>query len=168
MVDLYSMVCRYDTEKNRWNGVKWITHEAVTGTFAYMSTGSVMLTACAMAGAVLPDWIEGDPLAAMDYKTWRGRHRRFSHWPLLYVFLLFLLYTAWPWNGSDFQQFFSWVFIGALCHIAEDSVCGKVPLLTPGSRVGWKLFTVGSFTEYILGVLLVLLIFTAGALLPAM
>ena len=39
--------------------MKWVSHEVVTGMAVYTLTGSLVPTACAMAGAVLPDWIEG-------------------------------------------------------------------------------------------------------------
>ena len=39
--------------------MKWVSHEVVTGMAVYTLTGALVPTACAMAGAVLPDWIEG-------------------------------------------------------------------------------------------------------------
>lgn len=42
-------------------------------------------------------------------------------------------------------------------HIAEDAVCGKVPLLTPYQKVGVRLFKVGSVPEYLFTIAAVLL-----------
>ena len=48
-----------------------------------------------------------------------------------------------------------WMLAGALCHIAEDALCGKVPLLLPSQKVGIRLFTVGSFREYLIVLLII-------------
>ena len=44
-----------------------------------------------------------------------------------------------------------------ILHIIEDAVCGKVPFLTPWQKVGVKLFKVGSVTEYLFSLVVVLL-----------
>ena len=46
---------------------------------------------------------------------------------------------------------------GALLHILEDALCGEVPLIFPGEKIGLKLFKVGSFTEYFFAAGLILL-----------
>ena len=43
----------------------------------------------------------------------------------------------------------SYTLIGALLHIAEDGICGKVPILSTKKKHGLKLFKVGSFGEYV-------------------
>ena len=48
-----------------------------------------------------------------------------------------------------------YVLIGALLHIAEDGICGRVPILTPKSKHGIKLFQVGSIGEYIVAALII-------------
>ena len=60
-----------------------------------------------------------------------------------------------------FFSILTWIFIGALCHIAEDAVCGKVPLLYPTQKIGIRLFTVGSLREYLF-VLVCIVIVYAG------
>lgn len=47
--------------------------------------------------------------------------------------------------------------VGALLHIAEDAVCGKVPFLTPYQKIGVRLFQVGSVAEYLFTIAAVLL-----------
>ena len=105
--------------------MKWVSHVVLTGTIAYAVTADPLPAAAACVGAVLPDKIEGTP-GSVGWNTWRSRHRGWSHWPMLYLALL-----------------------GALCHIAEDAVCGKVPALFPTQKIGIRLFTVGSLREYL-------------------
>ena len=130
--------------------MKWVSHIALTGTIAYAVTTDPLCTAAACVGAVLPDQIEGTP-GSVGWRTWRSRHRGWSHWPMLYVALIGGLSKA---HGHFFydEEFFTaltWIFLGALCHSAEDAVCGKVPFLYPTQKVGIRLFTVGSFREYL-------------------
>ena len=46
--------------------------------------------------------------------------------------------------------------VGALLHIAEDAICGKVPFITPTQKIGVKLFKVGSIREYIVALILII------------
>lgn len=145
--------------------MKWVSHEIVTGMAVYAWTGSLVPTACAMAGAVLPDWIEGK--GGGMRLPWRGllAHRGWSHWPLLYVLGLLAL-AAWGdemgESAAELAGAGRFLLIGALFHIAEDALCGKVPLLHPAKKVGLRLFRVGSFTEYIVALILVVGFYAAG------
>ena len=103
--------------------MKWVSHEIVTGMAVYTWTGSLVSTACAMAGAVLPDWIEG-----------KGGGVRL------------------PWRGLLAH------------HIAEDALCGKVPLFHPAKKVGVRLFRVGSFAEYVFAIVVVIVCYVVGRL----
>ena len=67
--------------------MKWVSHITLTGTIAYAVTADPLLTAAAALGAVLPDKIEGSP-QSVGWRTWRSRHRGWSHWPLLYLALI--------------------------------------------------------------------------------
>ena len=58
---------------------------------------------------------------------------------------------------ADLVTIGTYICIGALLHIAEDAVCGKVPFLTPYHKVGIRLFKVGSVTEYLFTIAAVLL-----------
>ena len=129
--------------------MKWVSHVTLTGTIAYAITADPMCTAAAALGAVLPDKIEGTP-ASQGWSTWRSRHRGWSHWPVLYLALIGGLAQAKAYFFYDaaFFSVLTWLFIGALLHIAEDAVCGKVPGITPTQKVGIRLFSVGSFREY--------------------
>jgi hypothetical protein len=130
--------------------VKWTSHISLTATIAYAVTTDPMLTAAAAVGAVLPDKIEGSP-QSIGWRTWRSRHRGWSHWPMLYIALIGGLMQARQYFFYDaaFFAVLAWIFGGALLHIAEDAVCGKVPLLYPTQKVGIRLFTVGSLREYL-------------------
>ena len=139
--------------------MKWVNHEVVTGVLVYTATNDLLLAAYSMAGAILPDKLEGNPHAG-DYWRWRSRHRGWSHWPLLYLALLGLsLHFArgdYGVTGGELARIGAFLAIGALLHIAEDAVCGKVPLVTPARKHGVKLFTVGSFREYFFALFVVL------------
>ena len=130
--------------------MKWVSHIAVTGTIAYAVTTDPMLTAAAAVGAVLPDKIEGTP-GTVGWNTWRSRHRGWSHWPVLYLALIGGLAQARAYFFYDaaFFSVLTWLFVGALLHIAEDAVCGKVPGIFPMQKIGIRFFTVGSFREYL-------------------
>ncbi len=148
--------------------MKWVSHEIVTGVAVYAWTGSLVPMACAMAGAVLPDWIEGK--GGGMRLPWRGMlaHRGWSHWPLVYVLGLLALEAAakdGAAGAAGLVEAARFVLVGALFHIAEDALCGKVPLLHPGKKVGVRLFRVGSFAEYIFALVLVLAFYAVGRLL---
>ena len=135
--------------------MKWVSHQVVTGVVVFAATDDMLLTAVAMAGAIFPDKVEGSPRMG-NYWSWRSRHRGWSHWPLLYLGLIGFFERfaggAPPAALVDAARFGTFFCIGALLHIAEDALCGKVPLLTPARKVGLRLFTVGSVTEYIVAI----------------
>ena len=66
-------------------------------------------------------------------------------------------------QGADVERGAMFICIGALLHIAEDALCGKVPFLFPWQKVGIKLFTVGSVTEYVFSMAAVLLTYIIHA-----
>ena len=149
--------------------MKWVNHQVLTGVIVYAATDDMLLTIYSMAGAIFPDKVEGNPHAG-NYWSWRSRHRGWSHWPLLYLGLIFFLsrleegqLTALP--TADLTTIGIYICIGALLHIAEDAVCGKVPLLTPGDKHGVKLFAVGSFAEYFFSAGVVLVCYLAHRLI---
>ena len=141
--------------------MKWVSHITLTGTIAYAVTADPLLTAAAALGAVLPDKVEGSP-QSVGWSTWRSRHRGWSHWPMLYIALIGGLMQAQQYFFYDaaFFAVLTWIFVGALCHIAEDAVCGKVPLLSPTQKAGVRLFTVGSLREYLFVLVCIGMIYT--------
>ena len=147
--------------------MKWVNHQIVTGVIVYTATENLLLTAYSMAGAILPDKVEGNPRAG-SYWSWRSRHRGWSHWPLLYCALLGLSLRLgrgdYGVTGGEIAVIGTYFAVGALLHIAEDAVCGKVPLLTPGDKHGVTLFAVGSFAEYFFGAGVVLVCYRAHRL----
>lgn len=133
--------------------MKWVSHKVLTFGIILMVTKDPVAAFCSVPGAVFPDWIEGSPPKGSGYWDWRTRHRGFSHWFMLYFVILGSVYAARRYGCTffgypvlyDFLRFF---LVGALMHILEDAVCGKVPFLFPSKRYGIRLFTVGSFAEY--------------------
>lgn len=147
--------------------MKWINHQIVTGVAVYMATNNLLFAAYGMAGAILPDKMEGDPRTASSYWSWRSRHRGWSHWPVPYLAVIASLlvvkrHDLAAWDMWDMSTIAIYMMIGALLHIGEDALCGKVPLLHPSHKVGLKLFTVGSVTEYLFAIALVLLLYMLG------
>ena len=141
--------------------MKWVTHEIVTGVVVYAATNDPLLSVCSMAGAIMPDRVEGSP-GNTGWTSWRSRHRGWSHWPVIYVLLILLLMGKPPYvvdtlSLGDLRVPGIFICVGALLHIAEDALCGKVPLLLPWQKVGVRLFKVGSFREYLAALVLVLL-----------
>ena len=141
--------------------MKWVNHEIVTGVIVYGATGDLLSTVFSMAGAILPDKVEGRPGA--NYWSWRARHRGWSHWPVLYIAILAIMQMGLLPQGADVERGATFICIGALLHIAEDAFCGKVPLFLPWQKVGIKLFTVGSVTEYLFAMAVVILTYIIHA-----
>jgi inner membrane protein len=54
------------------------------------------------------------------------------------------------------------MMVGALLHILEDALCGKVPFLLPSQKVGIRLFQVGSVLEYLFSIGIVLAAYLLG------
>ena len=146
--------------------MKWVSHITLTATIAYAVSADPMCTAAAAVGAVLPDKIEGAP-GSVGWSTWRSRHRGWSHWPMLYLALIGGIAHARTYFFYDtaFFAVLTWLLIGALLHIAEDAVRGKVPFLYPTQKVGIRLFTVGSFREYLFVLVCIVVIYAAQCLL---
>lgn len=139
--------------------MKWVNHQVVTGVIVYTATQDFLLAVYSMGGAILPDKIEGNPRSG-DYWSWRSRHRGWSHWPILYLLLLGLqlkIMQAEPEKFGDLGIIGVYFCVGALLHIAEDAFCGKVPFITPWQKIGVRLFSVGSVTEYLFSIVVVLL-----------
>ena len=142
--------------------MKWVNHQIVTGVVVYTATQNLLFAAYSMAGAILPDKMEGNPRTAKNYWSWRSKHRGWSHWPLLYLAVLGALLAVNRGNMSvtglwDMSTIAGYMMVGALLHIAEDALCGKVPFLHPAQKIGLKLFAVGSVLEYLFSIAFVLL-----------
>ena len=144
--------------------MKWINHQVVTGVAVYTATSDLLLTAYSMAGALLPDKLEGNPRAG-NYWAWRSRHRGWSHWPVLYLALLGISLRFgngdYGFEGGELATIGKFFAIGALLHIAEDMTCGKVPIVTPNRKHGARLYAVGSVFEYLFAIAIVLLCYIA-------
>lgn len=140
--------------------MKWLNHQITTGFIVYAATNDALAVAASIAGAVLPDRIEGSPpQESKAYWKWRKSHRTWSHYPPLYFLLLALAQVAKIYFQNPIAEIIcnilSYILIGALLHIAEDGICGKVPILSTKKKHGLKLFKVGSAGEYFWSFLIV-------------
>ena len=72
--------------------MKWISHITLSGVVAYAATQDPLPAAAAAVGAVFPDKVEGTP-GSVGWKSWRSRHRGWSHWPMLYIALVYAAST---------------------------------------------------------------------------
>lgn len=146
--------------------MRWVNHQAVTGMAVYMLTGDFVYTACAMAGSVLPDRVEGKPWQAKNYWAWRKQHRGRSHWFAPYAMAAYVFWSIafGPWKELALIGFF--LMFGALCHLFEDALCGQIPLWGSRLRIGIRLFRVGSFAECVVSLILIALLYIAGMMGP--
>ena len=140
--------------------MKWINHQIVTGFIVSTATNDALFTASAIVGAVLPDRVEGSPpKESSAYWKWRKRHRTWSHWPPIYLLLIVAAQAAknfYPEPTLNFVlNLMTYALCGALLHIAEDGLCGKVPIFTPHKKYGLKLFKVGAWSEYFFSALII-------------
>ena len=140
--------------------MKWINHQIVTGFVVCTVTDDALFTASAIVGAVLPDKVEGSPPKDGDaYWKWRKRHRTWSHWSPIYLALIGAAQFAKNYFAEPTIAFvlnlLTYALVGALLHIAEDALCGKVPIFTPYKKHGLKLFKVGTWREYFFAALII-------------
>lgn len=140
--------------------MKWMNHQVVTGFIVYAATDNALFVASSIVGAVLPDRVEGEPpKESKEYWKWRKNHRTWSHYPPLYISLI----AAAQFAMAYFQDpkielvlnLIIYALVGALLHIVEDGICGKVPVFTPRRKHGIKLFKVGSWQEYCFAALII-------------
>ena len=142
--------------------MKWINHQIVTGFIVSTVTNDALFTASSIVGAVIPDRVEGSPPKdSSAYWKWRKRHRTWSHYPLIYLALIAAAQVAKDYYPEPTLAFalnlITYVLVGALLHIVEDGICGKVPLFLPHKKYGIKLFKVGSWREYFFAALIILI-----------
>ncbi len=142
--------------------MKWHNHIGITAALIYAATHDGWAAALSAAGTVFPDVIEGK-----DFD--RRIHRTISHWfpPYALVAVLSSVYLVLRAGRGDvfsliFVQhgvgvsimaafLYKYMAIGAILHICQDALCGKVPLFIPTRReFGITLFRVGSVREYAL------------------
>ena len=138
--------------------MKWVNHEIVTGSIMFAISNDLLSAALAMAGSVFPDWIEGRP-TLFNYSSWRKNHRGVSHFFLLYFLAFLLLAFIKTISYSILLQYVIYFVFGAILHVLEDALCGKVPLLKLNKKTGLKLFTVGSVREYFISLIFFVCIF---------
>ena len=140
--------------------MKWINHQIVTGFIVSTATDDAIFTASSIVGAVLPDKVEGSPPKENKaYWKWRKNHRTWSHYPPIYFALIAAAQVAKSLIPNPYNlipTLITYALVGALLHIAEDGICGKVPIFTPHKKYGIRLFKVGSRLEYFFVMLIIL------------
>ena len=124
------------------------------------ATDDALFTASAIVGAVLPDRVEGSPpKESSAYWKWRKKHRTWSHYPPIYIALIIAAQVAKNYFPEATLAFalnlLTYAMVGALLHIVEDGLCGKVPIFLPHKKYGLKLFKVGSWREYFFAALII-------------
>ena len=133
--------------------MKWINHQVVTGFIVYAASDDALFVASSIVGAVIPDKVEGSPpKESKAYWKWRKNHRTWSHYPVIYLALIAaaqygINYFANP-TAELILNLITYALVGAILHIVEDGICGKVPIFTPHKKHGIKLFKVGTWLEY--------------------
>lgn len=142
--------------------LKWINHQIVTGFIVCTATDNALFTASSIVGAVIPDKVEGSPpRESSAYWKWRKRHRTWSHYPPIYLALIAAAQFAKDYYPDPTLavalNLITYALVGALLHIAEDGLCGKVPIFTPHGKHGLKLFKVGTWREYFFAALIILI-----------
>lgn len=142
--------------------MKWINHQIVTGFIVCTVTDNALFTASSIVGAVVPDRVEGSPPKENKaYWQWRKSHRTWSHYPPIYIALIAAAQVAKDYYPEPTLTFIlnllTYALVGALLHIVEDGICGKVPIFKPRKKYGIKLFKVGSWQEYFFAVLIILI-----------
>ncbi len=172
--------------------MKWKTHKVVTALAVWVLTYEPVATIFAAAGSVFPDALE---FLVYGSQVPRWKHRTFSHWILPYLILLplFFFLTSYSYFKGFYSLFHSitfsdilsllktfnqeglflkfvfyalfWFVVGAILHVLEDALTGKVPhpLSFNYRRKKWgvRLFQTGSFGEIVIFVVaLILLVFS--------
>ena len=142
--------------------MKWINHQIVTGFIVCTVTDNALFTASSIVGAVVPDRVEGSPPKENKaYWQWRKSHRTWSHYPPIYIALIATAQVTKDYYPEPTLTFIlnllTYALVGALLHIVEDGICGKVPIFKPRKKYGIKLFKVGSWQEYFFAVLIILI-----------
>ncbi|NPA39347.1 MAG: hypothetical protein GXO57_02750 [Thermodesulfobacteria bacterium] len=152
--------------------MRWKTHKVITGFIVFTYSKEVIATISAILGSVFPDAIE---FLVYGRKIPLWKHRTLFHWLFLYALILVLIFLNTPYGvlratcinlrihpgtigrvpirilGS---YLIFWFVIGAMLHILEDAITGKVP--RPYSfnykRKDWgiELFRTGSVIEWII------------------
>ena len=140
--------------------MKWINHQVVTGFIVYAATDDALFVASSIIGAVIPDRVEGSPpQESRAYWKWRKNHRTWSHYPPLYIALIAAAQFAMTYFPDPkvelILNLLIYALVGALLHIVEDGICGKVPIFLPRRKHGIKLFKVGSWQEYFFAALII-------------
>lgn len=118
----------------------WKSHRITTFAILYALTGNPVPAAVATLSCTLPDRME----------AWWMKHRGITHWPVIPVALMFLLYWHISTSTSIGASYLIlYVVMGYVCHIFEDLLSRSgVPLLTPGSHpVGLDLYKTKTLSE---------------------
>ena len=136
--------------------MKWYSHRVIgvssammTGSFlSFADGGTIAAMVLAYLGSTLPDVVEGKPPKEGSFffkrgmLNWRTSHRGVSHWFGWYITLAIAGWLYFP--------VLAWLGIGALSHLAADSLTPMGVPLYPFSKkkmMSFRLFATGSIYE---------------------
>ncbi len=127
--------------------MKWINHKILTFSIIWTITDSITAGIISAFGSIFPDAIEFFVYYIFPLKR---THRTWSHWFVIYLIPLILISIShYLILNQTFAFFIKFFLIGALFHIAEDSITGKVPGIILKKKIGFRFFKTGSFEEYL-------------------
>lgn len=147
----------------------WVSHQSLTFSLILALTNNLLFAMVSAVGSILPDWMEGKGHKSQDpymQERWRQNHRKLSHWFIPYVIFAFFSLAFFDTSSGKLyatqglptffempQSFaFGWIglalSVGAILHIVQDAISGKVPLLNPKKKsFGVRLIPTRSFKE---------------------
>jgi membrane-bound metal-dependent hydrolase YbcI (DUF457 family) len=136
--------------------VKWANHKLLSFSLTLAITGNFVGSLVSAFSSIFPDLIEGKGFLhhpfSVQYQKWQKRHRGLSHLFAMYfvMFIVALFISKYTKETlSAIALFTTFFFAGCCLHILQDSICGKVPLISLRKRYGIRLFRVGSIAEYV-------------------
>jgi hypothetical protein len=150
----------------------WVCHKIFTAAVVYGITARPVPAVLIALGSVIPDVIEMAVSGGMGSKRWKKIHRGICHWFVLYVAMAIPLFWFASEHGvmginltelvksvkynprslywyAVVSYVVALLMFGAVAHIFEDGLCGRIPSLNPSKKIGMKLFEVRTFKEII-------------------
>ena len=159
----------------------WLSHKMITFSAVFTFTHNISFAIASAIGAIVPDLIEGKGFLSVnpfEQQRWRANHRTYSHWFIPYLLTFCICWFIMKENPflihphKNIAVFFklpktfsvAWILsaisFGAILHILQDAISGKVPLLNPKRKsFGVRLIPVRSFMEFAVTLLITMGLF---------
>lgn len=143
----------------------WYSHKVLTFIAVFEISRDLIFAVLSAVFSVIPDMVEGKMFVngvmnKLDYQKWKERHRRLSHWWVVYTTLLVVgASVSFVYKQAGYMLIA--LSVGSICHILEDALSGRVPLLSPRRKsFGIRLVKTGGVGEKLL-VFSVIMLFIA-------